>query len=241
MMRTGGVLSLVLGVSLIACGGDDGGGATIDAPSGPDAQAMVTVSGVAETVQGTSRVPLAGAMIEAFDSGGGVALASTTSASDGTYSLTLTTNGAPIDGYLKGTSATRIDTYLYPPRPLAADRDSATMLLVNQQTLGLLGTLGGVSQDPAKGFIGVLVLDAAGTGVAGATVTVTPMGTARVIYVEGSLPNQNATMTDASGTVFIANTNVGTVTVDAQQGATDFFAHPVNARAGVITTTALEP
>jgi hypothetical protein len=242
--RTVPSLALALSLlALIACGGDDGGGGgDVDAaPAGPDAAAMVTISGVAQTVSGTSTVPLEGASIEAYNSSGGGVIGSTTSAADGTYAITLTTDGAPLDGYLKGTSAGRIDTYLYPPRPLAADRDGATMLIINQQTLGLLGTLGGVSQDAAKGFVGVLVLDANDTPVAGATVTISPMGTARVIYAVNSLPNQNATMTDASGTVFIANTDVGDVTIDATMGSVDFFAHAVNARAGVITTTAVQP
>lgn len=235
-LSTNALLSSCVAIALAACG-DDGGGGRIDAPDGQ----TVMVSGVARTVSGTSTVPLEGATIEAFNVAGGAAIASTMSAADGTYSIRLPTDGTPVNGYLKGTSATRLDTYLYPPRPLAADRANATMLIVTQGTLNLLGTLGGVSQDPTKGFVGLLVQDAAGTAVAGATVSITPAGTARIIYAVNMLPNSSATMTDASGTVYIANTNVGEVTVDATMGATSFFEHPVNARAGVITTTALEP
>lgn len=225
-----------------ACGGDDGGSTTIDAPAGPDAQSSVMISGIAQTVSGTSTAPLAGAAIEAFNAAGGAAITSTTSAADGTYMLTLTTGGTPLDGYLKGTSSGRLDTYLYPPRPLAADRTGATLLIINQQTLGLLGTLGGVTQDPAKGFVGLRVQDAAGNAVAGATVTIMPVGTAEILYAGANMiPDQNATATSTSGFVFIANTNVGQVTVDATMGATAFFEHSLNARAGAITTTAIEP
>lgn len=233
-------ITFALAPMLVACGGgDDGdGGGNIDAP--PAAQ-MLMVSGEAQTVMGTSTVGLEGATIEAYRNGSSTPLATTTSGADGAYSLTLTTDGTAIDGYLKGTSATRLDTYLYPPKPLTGDRMNATMLLVTSQTLGLLGTLGGVTQDPAKGFIGVRIVDASGEGVAGVTVTINPMGTARVIYAVNSLPNQNATMTDSSATVFIANTNVGEITVDASGGGVDYYEHPVNARAGVITTTAMEP
>lgn len=245
-MRTSTTLgvcsSLVL--AFAACGGDDGGGDSvdIDAPgSNIDAQSTVMISGIAQTVSGTSQAPLEGATIEAFRVSGGAALATTTSDADGIYSLSLETGGTPLDGYLKGTSAGRLDTYLYPPRPLSVDRTGATMLIVNQQTLDLLGTLGGVSQDAAKGFVGLIVQDGAGTSVAGATVTITPAGTARVIYAVDSLPNQNATATDASGTVYIANTNTGDVTVDAMMGSTNFHEHTLNARAGVITTTLIDP
>lgn len=240
-LRIPAVLVLGVGFGLGACGGDDDGddgNTDVDAP--PAAQ-MVTISGRAETVEGTAIEPLEGATIEAFRRDGGAALAMTTSAADGTYSITLETGGTALDGYLKGTSAGRLDTYLYPPRPLAEDRDGATMLIVTQQTLGLLGSLGGVSQDSAKGFIGLIVQDGNGTGVSGAVVTVSPAGTARVIYAANGLPNQNATMTDSSGTVFIANTNVGEITVDATAGAMQFHEHSVEARAGVITTTLIDP
>ncbi|KAB2897838.1 MAG: hypothetical protein F9K40_12220 [Kofleriaceae bacterium] len=237
-------VTFLLGASLAACGGDDGGdgdGGNVDAPP---AATMLTVSGEAQTVSGTSTEALEGATIEAYRNGSSTPLGTATSGADGTYAITLTTDGTAIDGYLKGTSAGLIDNYLYPPRPLAADRDNATILLISQSTLGLLGTLGGVTQDSAKGFVGVLVLDAAGNGVAGATVTISPMGTARILYARNSLPNQSATETDESGTVYIANTDVGTIMVDAQGGmggGVDYYEHPVNARAGVITTTAMEP
>ncbi len=236
-------VTFLLAPALVACGGgDDGGdddGATIDAP--PAAQ-MLTVTGQAQTVSGTSTVPLEGAMIQAFRVGSdSTPIGMATSDLQGNYSISLTTDGTAIDGYLKGTSATRLDTYLYPPKPLTADRANATMLLVTQSTLNLLGTLGGTSQMATKGFIGVRIVDAAGMGVAGVTVTINPMGTARIIYAVNNLPNQNATMTDASATVFIANTEVGQITVDAAGGGVDYYEHPVNARAGVITTTAMEP
>lgn len=229
-------------IFLAACGGgdDDGGdNSNVDAPPAPQ---TIMVSGVAETVDGTDTVPLEGATIEAFRESGGAALASTTSAADGTYSLTLETGGVAISGYLKGTSAGRLDTYLYPPRPLAADQADATMLIINQDTLDLLGIFAGVNQDPAKGFIGLIVQDGNGTATAGATVTISPMGTATILYADGGLPSQSATMTDDSGTVFIANTNVGEITVDGvAPGAQPLHEHAVNARAGVITTTLLDP
>jgi hypothetical protein len=228
--------------ALVACGGgDDGGddGSDVDAP--PAAQ-MLTITGEAQTVSGTSTVPLEGATIQAFRNGNDSApIGMATSGADGTYSITLTTDGTAIDGYLKGTSATRLDTYLYPPKPLTADRANATMLIVTQSTLNLLGTLGGTPQMASKGFIGVRIVDAAGNGVAGVTVTINPMGDADIIYAVNNLPNGNAVMTDSSATVFIANTNTGTISVDASGGGVDYYEHNVNARAGVITTTAMEP
>ena len=250
MSRSVGVASLLLVSCLMACGGgdDDAGGdgdgdgdGTTDAAPGPDAPATVMITGVAQTIMGTATAPLAGATIEGFARAGGAALGSTTSGADGTYTLTLTTGGAAIDGYLKGSSSGRLDTYLYPPRPVAADTTGATMLIINQATLNLLGGLAGTTQQASKGFIGLIVADAAGTPIAGAKVTIDPAGSAEILYAANGLPNANADATDASGAVFIANTNTGDVTVDATMGSTDFHAVTVNARAGAITTTLLQP
>lgn len=248
--------ALVAALALGACGGGttggdddptgDGGGSGdappgIDAVPGPDAQPTLTVSGQAQTVSGTSTVALAGATIEAYGPGGGAPLATTTSAGDGAYALTLTTNGAPIDGYLKGTSATRLDTYLYPPRPLASDQANASMLIITQQTLELLHSLSGASQMANKGFLGVVVLDENSQPAEGATVTVSPMGTATIRYTNNGIPDANRTSTGAGATVYILNAELGQVTIDAQRGTTDFFAHAVEVRAGVVTTTAVQP
>jgi hypothetical protein len=228
------LMALTLG--LAACGGDDGGGDSGDGGGGDggtnDAQSNqpVRVSGVAQTVQGTAIEPLAGATIDAYRRGEPAALATTTSGADGAYALTIPTNGLAIDGYLKGTSAGRLDTYLYPPRPLTQDQTGATMLIISQQTLDLLGVVGGTDQDPNKGFVGVLVQDGSGNAVAGATVTIAPLGTAEIIYAVDGLPNSGATVTDASA-----------ITVDATAGSMQFYEHSVEARAGTITTTLLDP
>ncbi len=238
---------LVLATACGAGGGDgddDGDGGTtggIDAASGPDAQTRVTVTGLAQSVQGTATAPLAGASIEAFPRAGGTALASATSAGDGAYALELETGGAPLDIYFRARSNGLLDTYLYPPRAVTADTADVTQLLVSQQTLSTLSTLGGVSYDASKGFVGLIVADAAGTPLAGATVSIAPLGAARVLYSAGGLPSGSATATDSSGTVFIANTNAGQVTVDAAMGGTAFQDVTMEARAGALTSTLLLP
>lgn len=62
-----------------------------------------------------------------------------------------------------------------------------------------------------------------------------------MIYALDMVPNQSATVTDASGVAYIGNANVGALTVDATMGGTAFYEHTITARAGTVTTTAIEP
>ena len=242
-------------LGLIGCGSSGGGGGDDDAGpttgdgavtrdstvTGPDASTRIVISGLAQTVQNTAAVPLAGATLEAYRRSGGVAVATATSAADGTYALTVDTGGAPFEGYLKGVSSGRLDSYLYFPRPLTADTPNATVLIMSQQTVGLLGLAGGFTQQAGKGLVGLAVVNAAGTPVAGATVTIMPAGTAKVSYLAGMVPSSTATSTDSSGGVLIANTETSDVTVDATMGATNFQAVTMPARAGAFTSTLLLP
>jgi hypothetical protein len=229
--------SCALLVLLAACGGDDS--------STPDAAAtappMITVSGTATKREGTSTNPGAGVKIEAFRKGESAAVAMTTTDAQGNYSLTLTTNGVALDGYLKGTLTGFVDTYLYPPKPLAENFDMASMNMINQSTIDLLSdTLCGSKQDAAKGAVAVIVADANRTAVAGAMVSSTPAA-AKYCYNQGGFPNRNAVMTDADGIAYMLNVAPGNVSVSATKSGTTFASHSVEARAGVLTTTVIQP
>jgi hypothetical protein len=221
-----------------ACGGDDGGGGA-DASNVP---ATITVSGMATKRENTSSSAAAGVMVSAFQtSDPNTAVANATTDAAGNYSMTITTNGKALDGYLKATLATFLDTYLYAPKPLDADFSGASINMINSGTLGLLsGTLCGNAQDAAKGVIAVLVVDAANNPVAGAMVSSTPAA-AKYCYNSGGFPSRNATMTDTDGVAYMLNVAPGQVTVSATMTGTTFASHAVNARAGAFTTTVIEP
>jgi hypothetical protein len=252
--RIGVALASLLSVWSLACGGggaadDDDGTGDIDGNNGgggdsgtptdaPPAPVMATLSGVTQTTQGTSTVPLAGVKVEVFARAGGAALATTTSDASGAYSLELDITRGPADVYFKGTSATRLDTYLYPPVAVDRSASGATMLLLNQQTLNLIYTAGGVQAQAGKGFVALAVVDAAGQPMAGATVASMP-GTASSIYTTGTTPDRNRRMTDASGAAFLANTNTGDITISASKSGSTFRSVVVNARSGAFTTTAV--
>ena len=235
--------SALLLIAVTACGGGSSSN-TPDAPvtiDGPSSH--VTVSGKTEEIKNLAAQGIGGTSVKAFTAAGDTMLASATSASDGTYSITIPTDGSPLDGYLLGHhdpsgSNTYLDTYLYPPHPLDADSTQGVILLLTQQTLDALTGIVNVTQDPSKGMIGLVVADASGNPIAGAKITTTPMGT--VIYDSGSLPSSSATMTDTDGRAYVFNVTAGPVTVHATGGMT-FRDVSLKARPGVVTTTAVEP
>jgi hypothetical protein len=232
----------LLMIAIPACGGSSS--TTPDAASTIDgASSHVTVSGKTEEIKNLAAQGIGGTVVKAFASSGGSMLATTTSASDGTYSITIPTDGSPLDGYVMGHhdpvgSNTYLDTYLYPPHPLDADSDQGVILLLTPDTLNVLTGVANVTQDPSKGMIGLVVADASGTPIAGAKVTTDPMGT--VVYDSGSLPSSSASMTDTDGRAYVFNVTAGPVTLHATGGMT-FRDVSLDARAGVVTTAAVEP
>jgi len=222
-------------VGLLGCG-DDGGSPAVDASTQTTTR---TVTGTTSDIGLSGRTPLAGVTVEAYQEGGTTPVATTTSAADGTYSLTITTEGV-LDGYLLGRIAGKKDTYLYPAGPLTADIDNATILMLTQGLFDTASTLAQGGQTPGMGFIGVQVYTPANTAVAGVTLSSSPAGTVRYNGSNG-LPTANGTMTLADGLGYIFNVAPGEVTISATGGGMTFKSHEVNARADQVTTTLITP
>ena len=207
---------------------------------------MITVSGTATKREGLNSNPAAGVMIAAYkNSDESTPVATATTDASGNYTMMLPTGGVALDGYLKGTLSGFIDTYLYPPKPLSADFDKASMNMVNTSTLDTLsGTLCGNNQDLAKGLVAVIVADANNTAIAGAMVSSTPTA-AKYCYNKtgsiGTIPDKSATVTETDGIGYMINLPPGQVTVTATKTGTTFASHAVQARAGVLTTTVIQP
>ena len=230
----------LVGLGLVACGG--GGGGDDTAADASNVPAMITISGKATKREGTSSSAAAGVVVAAYqstDPNTPVAMATTDAM--GNYSMVITTNGKALDGFLKATLASFLDTYLYAPKPLDADFSSASINMINSSTLGLLsGTLCASAQDNAKGVIALIVADANNTAVAGAMTTSSPAA-AKICYNQGGFPNKTATMTDTDGIAYLLNVNAGKVTVNAAGAGAPYHSHDVDARAGVFTTTVIQP
>src|SRR5690242_11611807 len=92
---------------------DNGPDATMVAA--PPAPAMSTSSGPARAPRLTGTTVVAGVTVGAYRSTDHVNPVTTATTDDqGNFTLTITTGGVALDGYLKGTKTGYVDTYLYP-------------------------------------------------------------------------------------------------------------------------------
>lgn len=239
----------------------DSGGSTIDSgaakDSGPTddsgtpsfpcqsslpttAPATVTLAGgvVDQGLGGTT--PITGAAIDAYGTQTSTtSIASTTSDASGDFTFDVATGGVPLDGYLKITKAGELDTYLYPNFPLTSDQSKLAGVMVTSMSFGGLAFLEGQTQDPAKGFTAVEVLDCAGMSVAGATVATSAGGTAK--YDGATGPDKTATSTGADGIAYVFNMTVGDATIMVTVGGKPYRTHHIFTRTGVFTITLATP
>ena len=205
------------------------------------AASTITVTGTAAARDASGSTPLQGVTVGAYAATDETTPVTTaTTDASGNFTLTITTNGVALDGYLKATMSTYMDTYLYPPAPLAADFSGATVVMLTPGTFDLLAnTLCSASQVTTNGAIAAEVEDASGAFVAGATVASSPAAN-KYCYDQNSFPNRGATVTDTDGLGYMFNVT-GTVTVTAMKAGTTFTSHAVKARAGTFTTTLIKP
>ncbi len=236
-MTTTRLVCVALLSTLIACGSDDKGtNATVDAKASGSAAAKITVAGTAQA-QGVSSTKLAGVTVAAYRNGDETTpLATTTSDTQGAYSMDIETGGVAVDGYIKATIASYLDTYLYPPAPLSEDFTNASINIVNNGTVTAFGSLCNIDIAATDGVVAVEVVNAAGTPVSGAAVASTPAASVYCYNGTSPLPDHNATTTAADGIAYMIAVN-GTASVTATKGGLTFAAHTVNARPGTLTTT----
>lgn len=234
-------LTLAL-LGLVACGGSGGG--DDDTPDGPsNVPATITITGAAQEISAGGTGPEEGVLVEAFSNDDETTvITSATTDAQGNYTLTVTTNGEALDGFLKATKSGLMDTYLYPPEPLGENFDGASINMVTPQTFGFLagGVFCDANQDSAKGTIAVLVYDAADAPVAGATISSSPAATSDCYNGNSDLPDGNATATAADGIGYLFNVT-GAATVSATATGLTLRSHAVKARAGTLTTTLIRP
>jgi hypothetical protein len=229
---------VLLLTSVVGCGDDGGNSQPADAA--PNVPAHIMVSGTAQS-KGVSSAPLAGVAISAYqnaDETTPVATATTDQA--GAYSLDITTNGKPLDGYIKATISGYLDVYLYAPAAIVADYAGASMNLVTEDTLELLSkTFCGheVSNvNAAVGVVGVEAVDGTGTAVAGATFSGNPAPAAYCYDAANGLPSTMSTSTAVDGVGYMLDIS-GDVTVTAMKTGVTFGSHKINVRKGALTTT----
>jgi hypothetical protein len=227
-------------IAVAACGDSSGPAAGFEclgAPIPTTAPATIAVTGQIRA-NALSPTALGGAIVTAFRTGDPTPLTTDTSNTPGFYSLSVSSGGTPVNGYLRVTHSGQVDTYAYPSRPLFADL-ATNVLMPTSSELAFVGTAVGVTQAAGNGFIGVIVKDCDGATIAGATVWTTPPGTVR--YNSGSTPSASATSTSSDGVAYLFNVPAGNAIVQSNAGGNVLRQHAVNARADVVTLTEIQP
>lgn len=237
---------------LAACGGSGGtmtpGTGDDDDTPMPDSQmpsppGTVRLSGQASETGFSGTSPVDGVAVAAFAKGNETTpLATGTTDGDGNYSLTITYDGDSFDGYVKATKSGYVDLYEYPTHALTTDDDSASFNMISPGNMGQLSNIANGDQQSTKGLIGLMVADAQGNPVAGATVTSTPAAGAYRYMGGGGFPSSSATSTADDGVAFMFNVPPDAeIQVTATKTGMTFATHTVKARAGAFTSTAIEP
>jgi hypothetical protein len=215
--------------------------AAVDAPPAPE---TITLSGraVERTLAGST--PTAGVLIEAFSNANETTpLTSTTTDAEGDFSITVTTGGLAISGFLKASKVGLVDTYLYPATFIDADIAMVPIQLVNLANFEALSNLSQGGQDPGKGMIALQVLSAMPTGepVGDVVVTSNPASTVRYNSNQG-VPNAQATDTHTDGVAYIFDLPPnGSVDVMATKVGSTFATTSLKAWPDSLTTTWIQP
>jgi len=208
-------------------------------PLPSSAPATITISGKTVAVNGTQTAAVSGVEVAAFV--GNTMGTTATSGGSGDYAVSVQTGGKPVDAYVRARKQSSLDMYLYSAVPMSKDGPNATLVMVKQSDLDLLALGSSVTQSGSKGFVTVIVIDCLGNPVSGATVSVTPSTGATIRYLAGGKPSTQASATDAGGTALIFNAPAGTVTIGATADGKTLRAHAIDARAGVVTATVVQP
>jgi len=186
------------------------------------APASITVSGaVADFING----PVAGVTVYAFKTGTAGPIDSATTDAGGAFSMTVSTGGTPLDGYLKATKTGYLDTYAYPSAPLPASA-TISVPVVTSGEFSILATQAGASPVAGKGSLGLRPVNCAGAAVTGATVTTS----------SGTSP-----FADGQGDFFVFNAAPGNVDVGATFQSRTFHGHTIVAVADAVTITIIAP
>jgi hypothetical protein len=202
------------------------------------ANSPLSISGTSDELIDLGLFAESSVTVSAFLAGDTTARATTTSDAQGLFALSIATDGLAHPGYLLSTHTGFLPTYAYPAVPYSSDIVTATSVVVTSQTLAALASAAETNQDPSDGILAVRIVDCVGQPIAGARLT-SPSGA--LYYVSGGMPSITATATDASGLVYIFDVPPGDVTISGTYTDVLLRSHVVQAYAGALTLTDLQP
>lgn len=220
----------------------------VDAPGPFDCynQALPTMAADPVVISGRVRDPFVGAKIgdapvQGFQVGLASPIFTVNTDMDGLFSRNQGTGTAPRSLYLHVSKNTYVDTYFYPAVPIVKDLQTELQLF----TPGDLDTIGkaiGVNPDPTKALLAVTVTDCFGNPLGGAAVSTLPAGR-EVLYLDSMLtPQPGLKFTDSTtGTALIVDAAPASVMIMATYNNMTLRAHSIDARAGALTQTEIQP
>jgi hypothetical protein len=244
---------LAIAVFVVACGGpssnmpgDDDPDPTVDARVFMDAPgtvpAMITLAGTATETGFSGTSPVDGVTCALFaKSDETTPIGTSTTGADGRYMFVVTTNGQPFDGYIKATKQGYVDLYVYETAPLTGDSTNQGFNMITPNNMRSLSNIAGGDQEMTQGLVGLMVADASGSPVEGASVSSNPASGA-YRYMNGSgFPSSSATATADDSVAFMFNAPPGELTISATKSGATFRSHTIKIRPGVFTSTAITP
>ena len=212
-------------------------------PPATTATDPITIAGTTSVLTQNGLTATDAVSVAFFKTGTVTALATVTSAGGGLFaSGNITTNGTPIDAYIRASIAQARTTYLYPPNPAKQSLANVPVPIVTDTTFGLVKAFANATQDDANdGALLLILSDCAQTPINGATVSV-KQGSADV----GTQFDLATLSPMAAGTVFVFGVPDGATTVTAKYGTMTFpvrtvVAHKMADGAASITTTEVLP
>jgi hypothetical protein len=241
----------LIGLLLVAaaCGGGGGGNNDgMDPDGNPNSEAvpmMVTITGIASSRDIGGTAPEPGVTVAAFaTSDENTALATATTDAAGAFTLTITTTGTAINGFLKATKSGFTTSYLYPPAPITGNLMMVPMNMLTTGNFMTLATLAQVTRTPGTGVIGVLVVsgpELTSTPVGGATITTSPASMPYRYNGSSGLPSGSATATQPDGLAYAFNAPVGAITVSAAKSGSTFKTTMLKSHADALIQTLVTP
>ena len=223
-------------------GGLDGGDLTcLGQPLPTVAVDALAIEGFVSSA-GLVRNPVAGALVELFDSSGALLDSATTTADGGRYQLDTVIGCAPLSGSVRGSNpdAGFFDIWYYPPQPWRRSRAGLELTIFDTAARNLAAGIAQVTIQNGTGALALGVEDCTGTPISGATVSTNAGGDVRYVSDLG-LPSMMLTATTGKGQVLVFNVAPGDVMLTATVNGQTLRTKTVGVRADAITATTLVP
>ncbi len=189
----------------------------------------------------TDTQPVAGITVELHRASNDAIVGSSVSTSTGMYQSSVVTGGAAFDVYSKLTGTGFSPRRVYFSSILSANATASKLSVSTPSEDAAITSAFGITTDPQRGSVAVLVDDCAGVRVAGAQISVSPTPTSIGYFNDTGAPDQARTSTGALGLALAANVPAGAVTVTVTYGTTTWRARPIVVEAGVTTVSFRRP